>query len=167
MKILRLNENNELLYVELDKIKNREVSVEQVKRFVENKATDNVGYSHPDWPSNIWSKSLDEITDFLKERFKTTSDEVEYYNVMKLLYKTVQEEDLLIPFSSISRTTKSGKVKGKKKVSTVVYLGGKKKAKSSNDNKPKTAELQAEKPTNNSTDGDKPQLFQKFGKFTK
>ena len=167
MKILRLSKNNELLYVELDKIKNREISVEQLKKFVENKPKNNLGYSHPDWPSNIWSKSLDEIVDFLKDRFKTTSDEAEYYHVMKLLYKHVDEEDLLIPFSSISGTTKSTKIKGKKKVSTGVYQGSKKKPKSNLDKDPKTSELQAEKPTVNSSKGDKPQKFGKFNKSDK
>ena len=167
MKIARLDENNELKFVDINKIKPQNITVDQLRKYVEKPNEKNLGYHHPDWPSNIWSKSLDEIVDFLKDRFKTTSDESEYYHVMKLLHRCVPEKELLIPFSSISGDLKKVAVKGKKNKGTVVTPGAKRKSKSKVDKGSKTPKLQDKNVVDIPSERDNPQVFKKFTKFTK
>lgn len=55
-------------------------------------------YMHRNWDKNLWNKSTQDIKEYLLHRFNTTLDEVEYYSVMVLLYKTIPNKDLLIEF---------------------------------------------------------------------
>lgn len=55
-------------------------------------------YQHPEWDKKIWSKSKDQIREYLLNRFENTMDVVEYYSCMCLLYHTVKNKQLLVEF---------------------------------------------------------------------
>ncbi len=50
------------------------------------------------WDKRIWSKSYDEIVNFLIERFENTLSELEYYLCILYLTKHIEKEVLHTPF---------------------------------------------------------------------
>lgn len=60
-------------------------------------------YHHSTWDAKLWSKSAQEIKEYLLNRFNSTLDEVEYYSCMVLLYHTIPNKTLLIEFKNSSQ----------------------------------------------------------------
>ena len=51
-----------------------------------------------DWPSNLWSKSYEEIIEFLKNRFRETKDVQEYYLCILYLSHDMDPDELFVPW---------------------------------------------------------------------
>ena len=145
MLIKKLNGNNEFDLVDLDTVKTGNISPQALKKWVQRPLKNYAGYQHKSWPSNIWSRDLDDIKDFLIKRFRNTEDELEYYQVMRLLYKTLPEKELFVQFSSNRGTHDKDAETTKKEGDPVVTQSDKKKTKSNRHLGSKTAKLQAKK----------------------
>lgn len=160
MLIKRLNSNNEFDVVDINKIKNENISPQVLKKWITGYEGRNyAGYQHPKWPSNIWAREWDDIKSFLIKRFRTTEDESEYYQVMRLLYKTLPEKELFVQFSSIKGSNDKDAGRTKKDRAPVVTQSPKKKGKSRHSLGSETAKLQAKK------SAEKADKYQKFELF--
>jgi len=81
---------------EYDNVKVKQTTKEDVRIWLgKNK---HACITHPNWDKKLWSKKYDDIVKYLIKRFRTTLDEVEYYNCIVYLWKHIPEEELCIPF---------------------------------------------------------------------
>lgn len=71
---------------------------EQIRTWIKFYQRNPTGYSHPNWPGDLWRRKYDEIVEFLIERFQTTLDKAEYYGCMLYLTKDIPESELFVPF---------------------------------------------------------------------